>query len=232
MKRSAQTQTRRTFRTIYGRLVRALGPQRWWPAQSPFEMMMGAMLTQATSWHNVERAMERLRGADALSPRRLLALPVARLERAVRPAGYFRQKAKRLRALSRWLVDRYQGRPARMFRRPWPALRQELLGLHGIGPETADSMLLYAGRRPVFVVDAYTRRLFSRHRLIGPDASYHDIQALAMRSLPPDAPLYNEFHALVVAVGKRFCHRRHPDCVHCPLGDLPHTVEVESDGHR
>ncbi|MBI3331123.1 MAG: endonuclease III domain-containing protein [Candidatus Omnitrophica bacterium] len=214
-----------TLRVIYRRLLRAFGPQGWWPARTPFEMMVGAVLTQATNWRNVERAIGRLRRAGALRPRRLLALRRGALEGAVRPAGYFRQKAKRLRAFTQWYTARYAGSARRMFRTPWPSLRRELLGLHGIGPETADSILLYAGEQPVFVVDAYTVRVFRRHRLLKAKATYEAVQRLAMRELPADAALYNEFHALLVAVGKRYCHRRHPDCAQCPLGDLPHMIE-------
>lgn len=212
-----------SLQRIYYRLSARFGPQQWWPADSPFEMMVGAILTQATNWQNVERAIERLRRHGALRPRRLAVMPAARLEQLIRPAGYFRQKAKRLRTFSRWYVRRYRASPTRMFRTPLGALRGELLGLHGIGPETADSMLLYAGAQPVFVVDAYTTRILARHRLIPPNATYAQIQAMVMDTLPARAPLYNEFHALLVAVGKRFCHRRNPDCAHCPLDDLPHT---------
>lgn len=208
---------------FYRRLSARFGPQRWWPADSPFEMMVGAILTQATNWQNVERAIDRLRREGALRPRRLAVMPTARLARLIRPAGYFRQKTKRLRAFSRWYVRRYGASPRRMFRTPLGALRSELLGLHGIGPETADSMLLYAGGQPIFVVDAYTTRVLTRHRLIPPRATYAEIQAMVMDTLPARAPLYNEFHALLVAVGKRCCHRRNPDCADCPLDDLPHT---------
>jgi len=187
-------------------------------------MMVGALLTQATNWHNVEQAIRTLKQQGALHPRRLLAMPGRELERAVRPAGYFRQKAKRLRIFSRWLVRRYTGSPVRMFRTPWRVLREELLALHGVGPETADSMLLYAGEQPVFVVDAYTTRVLRRHRLINGQATYDEVQQFAMREWPASARIYNEFHALLVAVGKRYCHRRNPDCHNCPLGDLPHTI--------
>lgn len=206
---------------IYRRLFRAFGPQGWWPARSRFEMMAGAILTQATNWHNVEQALARLRRAGGLAPRRLAAMPRRRLEQAVRPAGSFRQKAARLQGFARWYLRRYGGRPDRMFRQPWPALRDELLRVPGIGPETADSMLLYAGRKPVFVVDAYTTRVLSRHGALLAGARYADVQARVMQALPPAA--YNELHALFVAVGKRFCHRRRPDCRGCPLDDLPHT---------
>lgn len=216
-----------SLRSIYKRLFRRFGPQHWWPAQTPFEMMAGAILAQATNWQNVVRAIDRLRQHGALSPQKILALRSTRLESLVRPAGYFRQKAKRLKEFSRWYVRRYGGRHERMFRIPTDSLRQELLQLHGIGPETADSMLLYAGAKPVFVVDAYTRRLFVRHGLVRPQAAYDEIQRLAMRELPFKASLYNEFHALIVAVGKRACHRRAPACERCPLDDLPHTrVEI------
>ena len=186
-------------------------------------MMAGAILTQATSWHNVEQALGRLRRAGCLSAARIAALPLPRLERLVQPAGYFRQKARRLRIFARWYLARCGGRPERLFRTPWQALRQELLVLHGIGPETADSILCYAGGRPVFVVDAYTARIFRRHRLIAPGASYDQIQRLVMDALPETGNVYNELHASLVAVGKRHCVRRHPDCRRCPLGDLPHT---------
>ena len=216
------------LRRMYQRLFRALGPQGWWPARSPFEMMVGAILTQATNWRNVEHAIQRLRAANGLRPRRLAAMPKTRLERLIRPAGYFRQKSRRLREFSRWYVQRYGASPARMFRTPWPRLRQELLSLHGIGPETADSMLLYAGQQPVFVVDAYTTRIFRRHGLIDGQATYATVQRLAMRQLPADAKIYNESHALLVAIGKQFCHRRAPECARCPLEAFPHTRVVVS----
>jgi endonuclease-3 related protein len=187
-------------------------------------MMVGAILTQATNWRNVEQALVRLRAVGGLQPRRLLAMRRGDLERALRPAGYFRQKAKRVVGFARWFMSRYAGRPRRMFRRPWRVLRQELLALSGIGPETADSILLYAGAQPVFVVDAYTRRIFRRHRFIRARATYDEVQGVASRELPASARVYNECHALLVAVGKSFCHRRQPDCAHCPLGDLPHTT--------
>jgi len=195
-------------------------------------MMVGAILTQATNWHNVEQAIERLKHAEALTPRALVSLPNRRLEKAIRPAGYFRQKARRLKGFAGWLVRRYGGHPARMFETPLGTLRQELLSQDGIGPETADSILLYGGGKPVFVIDAYTARVFRRHGLIGAHAAYGEVQRLVMQTFPAKARDYNEFHAVLVAVGKRFCHRGNPDCAHCPLRDLPHTIEVEHDGKR
>jgi len=209
---------------IYRRLRGTLGPQKWWPAKSAFEMMIGAILTQATNWHNVEQAIGRLRRAHALTPQRLLSLSREQLERGVRPAGYFQQKAKRLRVFAEWYLTQYRGRRGQMFRTPWQQLREELLALQGIGPETADSMLLYAGGQPVFVVDAYTTRILRRHRLMRARATYSEIQARVMRTWPHRASVYNEVHALLVAVGKQWCHRRVPDCTRCPLGHLPHTL--------
>ena len=208
---------------FYKHLYKAFGPQGWWPARSPFEVMAGAMLTQATSWHNVELALARLKRTGPLTPHRIAAMPLSGLARAVRPAGFFRQKAQRFSRFARWYVRRYGGRPAAMFRGRWPATRRELLSLPGIGPETADAILLYAGALPVFVVDAYTTRIFRRHRLIGRRATYGQIQRLVMRSMRARAGTYNEFHALLVEVGKRYCRRRQPDCAHCPLGEFPHS---------
>ena len=217
---------RTSLRSIFERLYQAFGPQYWWPSRSPFETMVGAILAQATNWRNVEQAIHQLRRSGGLSPQGLLALRTTRLERLIRSAGYFRQKARRLKGFARWYVRRFRGDPNVMFNTPPWTLRQEFLGIHGIGPETADSMLLYAGGQPVFVIDTYTTRVFRRHRLVGARAGYDEIQQFAMHRLPKSPTVYNEFHALLVAVGKRFCHRRHPDCEHCPLGDLPHTVEV------
>lgn len=209
---------------IVRRLARRLGPQGWWPAKSPYEMMVGAILTQATRWRNVEQAIARLRQRGWLTPRRLLASRLTPLQQAIRPAGYFRQKAARLRTFSAWYVTRYHGSVGRMRRVPWPTLRKELLVLSGIGPETADSILLYAVQQPVFVVDAYTVRIFKRHHLLSSPVGYEQVQQWVMRRLPEDVGLYQEAHAWLVVVGKRFCHRREPDCAHCPLGDLPHDV--------
>jgi len=209
---------------VYRRLARRLGPQQWWPARTRFEVMVGAILTQATRWHNAEVAIRGLRNAKALTPERLARLRRPTLERHLRPSGYFRQKADRLSRFVRWYRRRFQGRAQEMFRVPQDVLRQELLGLRGIGEETADAILLYAGRQPIFVVDAYTRRIFRRHRFISSRASYAQVQQLVMRALRPETRTYNEFHALLVEVGKRYCHRRNPECARCPLGDFPHTV--------
>ena len=216
---------RPSLRAIYHRLLRALGPQQWWPAKSPFEVIVGAILTQNTAWGNVERAIERLRGARALSPGTLAQRRSTVIQRLIRPSGYFRQKAAVLQGFSRWYLERYQGSARAMFRIPAGQLRQELLGLKGIGPETADSILLYAGEQPIFVIDAYTRRIFQRHYLISGRESYDELQQFCMDRLPRQPQWYNEFHALLVAVGKRYCHRRDPDCASCPLGEFPHRLK-------
>lgn len=203
---------------VFETLYRVLGPQHWWPARTPFEVMVGAVLTQNTAWTNVERAIANLRRARALSAGRLAGMSVETLAALIRPAGYPRVKARRLQAFAQWLQRRAGGRPDRLRRLPTDQLRAELIAVHGIGPETADSILLYALGRPVFVVDAYTRRLMARHWWA---LSHEDYDCLAARfttALRRDTRLYNEYHALVVALGKRWC-RTSPRCGECPLRD-------------
>jgi endonuclease-3 related protein len=201
---------------MYLAMLDALGPQGWWPGRTRFEVIVGAVLTQNTSWANVARAIQRLRGARALTPKALAALPQDRLAHLIRSSGYYNVKAGRVKRFLAFLQDRYGLSLARMFARRPSSLRTELLAVPGIGPETADSILLYAGGVPIFVVDAYTRRILSRHSLIAPDATYDTLQALFMGALPPNAPRYNEYHALLVAVGKTYC-RPVPRCGACPL---------------
>lgn len=211
-----------TLNRMYRRMLKAYGPQGWWPARSTFEVMVGAILTQRTSWHNVERALRRLRAAGCLAAHTLAHCQRRRLEALVRSTGFFRQKAQRLRTFSRWYVERFGANIRRMRAAgPTEALRAELLRLNGIGPETVDAMLLYAAKRPVAMVDAYTRRIFQRHGVIRGRESYDEIQRVMMRQLPQTAPVLNEFHALLVETGKRYCHRRFADCAHCPLGIFP-----------
>jgi endonuclease-3 related protein len=188
----------------------------WWPGETPFEVMAGAILTQNTAWRNVERALERLRKRVGLDPRAIARARRDTLERALRPAGYFRQKARRLKAFCTWLIERWDGRIQRMRGANPDALRSELLSLNGIGPETADSILLYALGVPTFVVDAYTRRVLKRHGFGPHDAAYDALRAWFESHLPRKAALYNEFHALFVAVGKERC-RAQPLCAGCPL---------------
>jgi endonuclease III related protein len=205
---------------VYHCLFNAFGPQHWWPGETPFEVIVGAVLTQNTNWQNVERAIRNLRDADLLDPRALYDVPVEELEGLIQPAGYFRVKARRLRCLLEFLVERYDGSLERMFQIALPELREQLLEVHGIGPETADSILLYAGNLPSFVVDTYTHRVFSRHGWIGFDTDYHQIQDYIQGELPQEVPLYNEFHALLVRLGKDFCRKTNPKCAECPLHAL------------
>jgi len=201
---------------MYQSMERGLGPQGWWPGRSRFEIILGAILTQNTAWTNVARAIANLRKARILTPGAVTDISRSRLARLIRPSGYYRTKATRVKRFVRFLQRRYRLDLSRMFAEPPSILRRELLALPGIGPETADSILLYAGQIPVFVVDSYTRRILSRHGLIRSIASYGEIQTLFMSSLPPEAAFYNEYHALLVAVGKDFC-RPVPRCERCPL---------------
>lgn len=208
------------LRAAHRRLLARYGPLGWWPAETALEVCVGAVLTQNTAWGNVEKALANLRSAGLLGDARaMLALPEARLAALIRPAGYFRVKARRLRALLRWLVERGGGDPAVALGGETAALREDLLGVHGVGRETADSILLYAGGRPVFVVDAYTRRVVGRHGWSDGEAPYDDLRAFFERGLPRDEALYNQFHAEIVAVGKDHC-RPAPRCDGCPLEGL------------
>ena len=192
------------------------GPQGWWPARSRFEVAVGAVLTQHTAWTGVARAVANLRAARTLTPRRLCRLPLARLGRLIRPAGTWRLKARRLRALASYFLARAGGRLERLRAAPLGTLRAELLAVPGIGPETADAILLYALGRPVFVADAYTRRVLSRHRMVPADIGYEALRRLLEAQLPGDPALFNELHALLVAVAKSHCRAR-PRCDGCPL---------------
>lgn len=204
---------------VYHRLFDAYGPQNWWPGESPFEVMVGAVLVQNTNWKNVERAISNLREAGLMAPKPLFALPVNELEELIRPAGYFRLKAKRLRNLLKWLVHEYDGSLEAMFATNLESLREQLLLVNGIGPETADSILLYAGNLPTFVIDAYTHRVWKRHGWIEPDADYHALKEHFEAGLPGDVQHYNEYHALIVRVGHLHC-RKTPQCTGCPLEAL------------
>ncbi len=203
---------------IYERLFARFGPQHWWPGETPFEVMVGAVLTQNTAWSNVEKAIANLKGQGLLNLASLFALPPPLLAEQIRPCGYFNLKAARLHNLLSLIADRFDSDLDRFFATPLAALRQQLLEVKGIGPETADSILLYAAGKPIFVVDAYTHRLLSRHGLISEEeADYHEIQALFMDALPADPALFNEYHALIVRVGKDYCKKTGPRCGECPL---------------
>lgn len=202
----------------YNSLFTALGPQHWWPGKTQFEVIVGAILTQNTSWTNVESAISNLRSAGLLSPTAIEKVPLRRLENLIRSSGYFRQKARKLKAFCRFLHTEYRGSLKRMFDTPTIVLREKLLGVFGVGPETADSILLYAGDHAVFVVDAYTKRMLMRHGWIGEKAKYEDVRWMFERHSPGDSRRFNEFHALIVNTGKNFCRTQEPLCNRCPLG--------------
>jgi endonuclease-3 related protein len=207
---------KRRLLRLYHALDSRFGPQRWWPGQSDFEVAVGAILAQHTAWVNVERALAALRARGLLRPLSLGKLSEAGLARLIRASGTYRVKARRLGAFVRFLLARYGGAVRRMAPMPLPSLRQELLSVQGIGPETADAILLYAVGRPVFVADAYTRRVLARHRLVPPGIPYESLRGFLERHLPRDPALFNEYHALLVAVGKSYC-RSVPRCTRCPL---------------
>ena len=201
---------------IFNRLLAHFGPLHWWPAESPFEVVIGAILTQNTAWRNVEVAIAALKSEAPLSVSNLLRMDRQRLEALIRPSGFFRQKAERLQLFAAHLTNHYDGDLSMMLNGPLQQVRDELLRCKGVGPETADSILLYAGDRPSFVVDAYTRRLFGRLGLLQGKESYEQIRQLFMAHLPHNSDLFNEYHALIVEQCKQFC-RTKPLCDDCPL---------------
>jgi endonuclease-3 related protein len=212
--------------SLYQRLYEAYGPQHWWPGDTPFEVMVGAVLTQNTAWINVERAIGNLKQADKLQLPAMQRMTETRLAQLIRPAGYFNVKARRLKHLCHWLTD--NGGIRRLSRRPTPVLREALLAVHGVGPETADDILLYAFQRPVFVIDAYTRRLLQAHQLIHGNEPYELLRAQMQAALDADVPLYNEYHALFVRHAKERC-QGDADCLHCRVeSPLSLKVIVES----
>jgi endonuclease-3 related protein len=202
----------------YNSLLTAFGPQHWWPGKTPFEVIVGAILTQNTSWTNVEPAIENLRSARLLTPRAIEKTSPQKIEALIRSSGYFRQKARKLKAFCAFLRYEYGGSLKRMFAESTAELREKLLGVFGIGPETADSILLYAGGHAVFVVDAYTKRILARHGWTKEDAKYDDVRWIFERQFPSDVARFNEFHALIVQTGKRYCRPKEPACDECPLG--------------
>ena len=210
---------------LYDTLFAHFGPQHWWPGQTRFEIIIGAILTQNTNWSNVEKAINHLKASNVLAPAKLRDMEPNQLAQLIRPAGYFRLKAKRIGNFLDWLFTSYAGDLDRVAQRNTQTLREELLSISGIGPETADSILLYAFNKPTFVVDTYTARVAVRHGLIEPPFDYHQLQDLFESNLPQDAKLYNEYHALIVAIGKEFC-KPTARCEPCPLNGLPHTAEL------
>lgn len=250
--RSASPRLRGEIPLYYTALLARYGPQNWWPARSRFEVIVGAYLTQNTNWSNVEKALLNLRRAHMLSVNAMRALPMEELETLVRPSGYFRQKTRNLKIFIAFLDSQYSGSLSRMFAQPTEKLRAELLALNGVGPETADSILLYAGNHPVFVVDAYTRRVLLRHGIIGQKTNYEEIRSMIEHAISSSeaeslvvlnpgsdprhgvshmsssarsslAQHYNELHALIVRVGNHYC-RAKPNCEGCPLQSFLKTL--------
>jgi endonuclease III related protein len=205
---------------VYDRMLAAFGPQHWWPGDSPFEIIVGAVLVQNTAWRNVQRAIDNLRDAGLMEPSSLYHLPPAELAELIRPAGYYEVKTKRLRNLLRFIIEQYNGSLEEMFSTSLHSLREQLLSINGIGPETADAILLYAGGFPTFVVDTYSHRILARHGWLDFDASYDDIKDYFESTLPNDAALYNDYHALLVRIGKDYCKRTLPKCEACPLAEM------------
>ncbi|MBI5142991.1 MAG: endonuclease III domain-containing protein [Nitrospirae bacterium] len=204
---------------IYARLFARFGPQHWWPGETPFEVSIGAILTQNTNWRNVERAIANMKQAGIMSADGILEADESELAELIRPSGYFRQKAARLKIFCRFLEDNFGGEIERMADCDIHALRKKLLSVNGIGPETADSIILYAAQKPVFVIDAYTIRVLSRHGIIEAKAGYHHVQELFHANLAPDAQLFNEYHALIVRLCKEHCTKK-PVCDGCPLQSI------------
>jgi endonuclease-3 related protein len=207
---------KKTLIDIFDVLYQSFGPQYWWPGNSAFEVAVGAILTQNTNWGNVEKAIAKIKVQKALNAGALHKMPHKQLASLIRPAGYFNVKAKRLTSFLDFLCNHFKGSMQRMKKGDTSSLRKSLLSVHGIGPETADSILLYALDKPVFVIDAYTKRIMSRHWLVSESIGYHELQELFHKHLPLDVQLFNEYHALFVMAGKHYCKPR-PKCTGCPL---------------
>ena len=208
------------LRGIYQKLYKAYGAQHWWPGETPFEVMMGAILTQNTSWTNVEQAISNLKAHKWLTPKKLSGVSDVKLGEAIRSAGYFNQKTKKLKNFLFFFKKKYEFSVEKMKEKELTHMRNDLLAVNGIGPETADSILLYALEKPIFVIDAYTKRIFSRLGLCGENILYHDLQTLFMKNLKKSSKLFNEYHALLVYHGKYFCKKSKPLCNQCCLSTV------------
>jgi endonuclease III related protein len=218
MPRSIKADAQPPLDEYFNSLFTALGPQHWWPGKTQFEVIIGAILTQNTSWKNVELALGNLRAAGVFTPTAVERVHVRHLQSLIRSSGYFRQKARALKAFVQFLRVKYRGSLKRMFATPTIELREKLLRVWGIGPETADAILLYAGKQPVFVVDAYTKRIMARHGWIGDKAKYEEVRWMFERQFPGEVERFKEFHGLIVTVGKNWCRKQAALCEKCPLG--------------
>lgn len=202
---------------IYQNMFKFFGPRDWWPGETKFEICVGAILTQSVSWKNVAKAIGNLKNAGLLDIYAMYEAPSEEIEQCIVPTLYFRMKARKLKAFVIHVVENYNGNLQLLFEKPLAELRPELLGIYGIGQETADSIILYAAEKPIFVVDAYTKRIFSRIGLFPENITYQQMQKYFMDRLEPDVPFYNEYHALIVGVGNSFCGNKKPKCGQCPL---------------
>ncbi len=227
MSRLTSKRRKKIFVRVFDTLIAHYGHQHWWPGDTPFEVSVGAILTQNTSWRNVEYAIACLKDHNCLSVQAISAVSQAKLGQMIRSSGFYTIKAKRLKAFVQFLVEHYGGSIKKMKHKRVDVLRKELLRVKGIGDETADSILLYALRKPVFVIDAYTRRIFSRHGFIDQHAAYDEIQELFEQHLEKDVKRYNEYHALLVRLGKERCRAHHPLCDGCPLNLKDFLLDVE-----
>ena len=205
---------------IYNSLYNYFGPLNWWPGDTPFEIMVGAIITQNTSWSNVEKAINNLKKENLLEPRKLYRINQEKLAQLIKPSGYYNIKARRVKNFVNIFLNDFEGSAEKMFSGDGRELRKKLLKVNGIGPETADSILLYAGKKAFFVVDVYTKRIFSRHKLISKDSTYYQIQEFFNQNLDRDVELFNEFHAQIVMLGKTICTSKNPDCAKCPIDFL------------
>ncbi len=217
-------QMREMLHNLYDQLWQAFGPQGWWPGDTPFEVALGAILTQNTNWTNVARVIADLKSDGFLDAKVLRAMPEAELARRLQPAGYYNLKARRVKNFLDFFAHRHQDSMDLMAQGDLEALRSDLLTIKGVGPETADSILLYALHKPTFVVDAYTFRILSRHQLVVDSLSYEELRRLFMDHLPPDVNLFQEYHALLVRLGKEYCRPR-PKCAECPLANWPSPAD-------
>jgi len=202
---------------IHGILLERFGPQHWWPGETPFEVTVGAILTQSTSWKNVEKAIANLKKEGFLNPEGLNHINPDDLSTLIRPAGYYNAKTRKLKEFIKHLYENHDGDLGKMLAADAKDLRCELLSIWGIGPETADSIILYAAGKPQFVVDAYTKRIFSRLGYVNSETGYDSLKEFSEKNLPRNVKVYNEFHALLVRLGKNHCRKTKPLCTECPL---------------
>lgn len=217
---------------IYEVLLEHFGHRGWWPGDSRFEIVIGAILTQAVSWKNVEKTILALKAADLFTEEKILAVSPETLADTIRPALYHRQKARKLQVAMDYIRSRYDCNYDLMFSEPLPELRNALLSLWGIGAETADSILLYAGNYQVFVVDSYTRRIFYRLGMVDENISYKQMQGFMVNHVTVDTAVYNEYHALLVALGANYCKKTRPDCLHCPLDQFCNKLKIMQENYR